>query len=801
MKRISLILLFVFSNLLLFSQYYWYQGKQIPITEGSKRYVLFIAQENGQSGQFKQIGETPIPSIKWGIQESDSPMPSGVIYSSPSYKVAHDSIDVYITERFYVKLKHSNDDSLLQKYALDNNVEIVQVASVHLWYILSCTEQTKGNSLQIANLFYESGLFAAAQPEFINAYRVTCTNDMYFNEQWNLKNTGQHVPAYSGIDINYCEAHAITTGNSSVIIAVFDQGVELTHEDLNVYSISYNTETASSPSVVLGDHGTACAGIIGAQANNDIGVAGIAPDCPIMSISNSLSFLTNSNKIADGFMFAATHGASVISNSWYSMVCDNLITDAINYALTQGREGKGCVVVFASGNDDSSVNYPANSIDDIIVVGAVSPCAMRKQPFYCDETYMWGSNYGAELDIMAPGEYIPTTDLTGSAGYSGAYPPYNYTMDFNGTSAACPQVAAVAGLILSENPYLTQKEVADIIESTAQKVGGYNYTTHSGRPNGTWNNEMGYGLVDAYAAVQEAQNRLNAIQGPDYVCDTTKYYLKHALTSGSTINWSLSNAESAFFHYSLVGPTNQDTISVRCSYETILVSLTNEQTSIRSYIPTLTATITDGTYTETYRKKFRMPIGETPIFSASSSFIWLAGTPRTFTITNCANVPDSALTWTVKCIRYLTYGNHIGIPFVQTSTYTGRSITYIPPRFSSGTCDVTITAINTTQECITPDSQSYVVHGGLSLIANRESDKLNVMIQEENIDSQQTNEMLSTRSSSYTLELWHNIYGQQKTQVVNTTSEQMNIAGLPQGVYVLLLKENGEVVAQTKVQL
>ncbi|MDR0682350.1 MAG: peptidase S8, partial [Dysgonamonadaceae bacterium] len=64
--------------------------------------------------------------------------------------------------------------------------------------------------------------------------------------------------------------------------------------------------------------------------------------------------------------------------------------------------------------------------------------------------------------------------------------------------------SAIAALVLSVNPYLTEQQVRDIIESTAQKVGGYNYQTTSGHPNGTWNIEMGYGLVDAYAAVQAA---------------------------------------------------------------------------------------------------------------------------------------------------------------------------------------------------------------------------------------------------------------------------------------------------------
>ncbi|OFX60940.1 MAG: hypothetical protein A2066_02040 [Bacteroidetes bacterium GWB2_41_8] len=227
-------------------------------------------------------------------------------------------------------------------------------------------------------------------------------------------------------------------------------------------------------------------------------------------------------KLANGINWAVQNGAHIISNSWGSdLLISSLIDDAITNALTNGRGSLGCVVVFATGNDNGAVKYPANSNPDILAVGAMSQCGQRKSPTSCDTEFRWGSNFGATLDIVAPGVLIPTTDRTANDGYnlntekaihprSGGtlltsdYANNDYTVWFNGTSSACPHVAGVAALVLSANPSLTGQQVRDIIEQTAQKVGGYNYTTTTGRTNGIWHNEMGYGLVNALCAVQNA---------------------------------------------------------------------------------------------------------------------------------------------------------------------------------------------------------------------------------------------------------------------------------------------------------
>ncbi|MBO7464848.1 MAG: S8 family serine peptidase, partial [Bacteroidales bacterium] len=142
---------------------------------------------------------------------------------------------------------------------------------------------------------------------------------------------------------------------------------------------------------------------------------------------------------------------------------------------------------------------------EILTVGAST------QQYKRWENSGMGSANGDNLDVMAPGDniYSTSTDYTG------------YKSDA-GTSYAAPHVSGIAALMLSVNPNLTGQQVRDIIETTAQKIGSiyeYPYSNSSQHPNGTWNFDMGYGLVDAYAAVQKAVNHHNDLYIRDTVTD------------------------------------------------------------------------------------------------------------------------------------------------------------------------------------------------------------------------------------------------------------------------------------------
>jgi subtilisin family serine protease len=218
---------------------------------------------------------------------------------------------------FYVRLKDGSDRDTLQEMSGEHKVQVLgNNKFMPLWFTVACTKESSGNALQVANAFAESGAFSSVQPDFMTNYQLQSANDQHFGMQWGFENTGQHGGT-PGMDIKASNAWNISTGDKNIIVAVLDQGVELDHPDMpNMSSLSFDTTTGTSPSEVQGDHGTACAGIIGAARNNGgLGVAGVAPDTTLMSISNSLYLGPNvQQQLADGLNWAWKNGASVISN-------------------------------------------------------------------------------------------------------------------------------------------------------------------------------------------------------------------------------------------------------------------------------------------------------------------------------------------------------------------------------------------------------------------------------------------------------------------------------------------------------
>ncbi|MCL2130867.1 MAG: S8 family serine peptidase [Lentimicrobiaceae bacterium] len=448
------------------------------------------------------------------------------IIVSPYFKNQYQD-RIGLSNFFYVKLKSLSDTVLLrQETEKENAVIVYQNQFMPLWFVLSITKNSKYNAMETANRFYESGLFQTAAPDLMIDAKTNCINDINFEEQWALKNTGQDG-GISGIDIKACEAWQYATGEG-IVVCILDQGIIFSHPDLisNEYPLSFDCEKGIySQDTLYGDHGQLCAGIIGASQNNGIGISGVAPDCKLMAVSNSLSGTPLSCITrADGINWAWRNGADVINNSWQLNAKYNIVDEAIDSAVTYGRGGKGTVIIYSSGNDNNpAVNYPA-SLPNVMAIGAITPDGQRKKIEYLMD---WGSNYGNNLDVVSPGYHILTTGI----GLGNAF--------FSGTSAAAPHASGVAALILSVNPYLTYQEVGDIIRSTAQKIRTdlYNYSGSY-----LFNIEMGYGLLDAEASVLKALNYWGSltIDTSSNLCERRYAYLSYIDYYYEEILWKTS---------------------------------------------------------------------------------------------------------------------------------------------------------------------------------------------------------------------------------------------------------------------
>lgn len=492
-KGFLAIIFFILCSIDLLAQTNYYYGeKKIPLSVNDNKICVSIPKNCKEFSEDVLKNINVIDKIKdnaydiYVITKSDSIKLSTMKYLaddtilfSPSY-ITEDGAEVFSTPYINVRLKREQDTNILTSYAEKYGLKIIKKDSyLPLWYILSITPKCNLNAQECANALYESGKFAESIPDLcFNEWDNS--NDPLFYQQWGLYNSN-----YTNIDISINPAWNYATGKN-IKIAILDTGVDLNHLDLkpNISDMSLDVETDTAPSLCYDGHGTHCAGIAAAVKDNGIQIAGVAPEATIMSISKSFSASTNSQlKLADGIIWAYNHGADIISNSWHSTTYHYAIDEAIRSAFRYGRNGKGCVIVFSSGNDSNGeVNYPANCNEAILAVGAINNTGTRAN----------FSNYGTKLDVVAPGVNVLSTL------------PNNQTGSMNGTSMACPHVAGIAALILERNSELTVNQVNSIINSNAKKISGVSF--NKTKADGSWNDEYGYGLVDAYNSVINTPN-------------------------------------------------------------------------------------------------------------------------------------------------------------------------------------------------------------------------------------------------------------------------------------------------------
>ncbi|MEM7580153.1 MAG: S8 family serine peptidase, partial [Cyanobacteria bacterium P01_A01_bin.80] len=458
---------------------------------------------------------------------------------------------VYLGDQIAIEFLDSSTDAhisyIAERFGLVRHKQVMGLANT---FVFLTGKQATENPIKIANRLMGLDEVLVAEPNvFVNVQPYYKPREPLYSRQWYLNHNGGHFLAM-GSDISVEKAWDITRGNRSTVVAVVDDSFDLNHPDFQGKGKIVAPKDLKDQDFLplpeekdQASHGTSCAGIAIAEENGE-GIAGVAPGCSLMPIRTT-GYLDDES-VENIFDWAISQGASIISCSWSASAVYFPLSlrqrAAISRAATEGRNGKGCVVLFAAGNANRPVNgnvYERGWVKNIVrgntkwlngfaahtdVIAVSASTSLKKKAAY--------SNWGNHISVCAPsnnatpgmwfqetgfvytqpgiaeslhGRGMVTTDQLGDAGYSND----DYTGNFGGTSSATPVVAGVAALILSANPDLSGKQVKRLLEESADKIVDHDPDPQLGLRLGSYNESghsqwFGYGKVNAAKAVQAA---------------------------------------------------------------------------------------------------------------------------------------------------------------------------------------------------------------------------------------------------------------------------------------------------------
>lgn len=357
-------------------------------------------------------------------------------------------------------------------------------AALNRFVVITAPKEVDAESLQ-RELAARTDLFEAVELDGQgSSMGVSAPNDPHFGLQYGLTNTGAAMGGIPGVphaDIHALEAWGLA-GGAIVTIAVLDTGVSRSHPDLVGKLVPGRNFIGSDPEATDDSpyvpHGTACAGIAAASANDEVGISGVSWTGRIMPVRVADQW-GNSSELAcaNGIIWAVDHGARVISISLGYTSGTAYLRSAVTYA-----SASGAVIVAAAGNTPGVPVYFPARLPEVIAVTATDNRDLLAT--FCTT--------GPEVDVAAPGVLIFTTTDSNSQ-------PNGYRFE-TGTSMAAPFVSGIAALLLETAPWLSSSEVRRIIRDTADDRG----------PAG-WDAGYGTGRVNAAQA-------LASLAGEDQVC-------------------------------------------------------------------------------------------------------------------------------------------------------------------------------------------------------------------------------------------------------------------------------------------
>ncbi|WP_136419094.1 S8 family serine peptidase [Herbaspirillum sp. ST 5-3] len=542
--------------------YVWRGGKKIELEKETDRFTVIPSSPQ----QLEKLRTAPgvheinpltneVFKVETTMTERDSAMDA--VRSEAFKSIAHhayrpkdsEGTVYYLTDRIIVSFAanatHEQVDKLLEKYGLR---VLKEYGGQQHTFLLQVTTEAGENPIKLANRLAEEKIVTSAEPNMVNRFMPAfIPSDGLFPRQWHL-NASNGVQLVAEASVHAPEAWDVTRGERSIVVALIDDGFDLSHPDFDgagkiVSPKDYVDGDANPfPEAEHDDyHGTPCAGVAIAESNGR-GVVGVAHGCAFMPVRFPLA--ADDDLLIEIFNEVGQK-ADVISCSWGPPPVFAPLASAVDNALTQlamhgGPRGKGCVICFAAANFDAPVKDLSNAggflwldygsgalrrtTGPILngfaahpkVVAVAASTSMNRHAAY--------SNWGREISVCAPSnnfhprdtrKFVPgrgiwTTD--NEAFGSGFTAHSRFTGRFGGTSSATPLVAGVAALVLSANSRLSADEVKDILQSTADKIAdtdsdivlGGNRGQYDGNGHCDW---FGHGKVNAAKAVVEARKR------------------------------------------------------------------------------------------------------------------------------------------------------------------------------------------------------------------------------------------------------------------------------------------------------
>jgi len=387
----------------------------------------------------------------------------------------HSRINRYAPDQILVKFKASLGTQAVEAFiAAYQTKKIKRIPRINVYQLQIPKNVTVEEMLFILK---QNPDVEYAEPNYKVHISVT-PNDKYFRDQYSLFNSGQDIYWIPGspqgkerADIKATEAWEETIGDEEILIAVIDTGVDLNHPDIKNKIFSSGRDFVNNDFDATDDngHGTHVAGIAAAETNNRIGIAGVAWNCKILPVK-VLDKIGEGyiDDVSDGIIWAVDKGANVINMSFGGIVNfgEGTVPKTLQNSLKDAYE-KDVILVAAAGNDGGPVNWPASS-EYCLAVAATNYTDERVT--FLNSGELWESNYGSEIDVAAPGEWIISLwpeELTPVGFDSYAWAP--------GTSMSTAHVSGLAALIKSIKPWLKASEIMNVIRYSADDVNSADY--------------------------------------------------------------------------------------------------------------------------------------------------------------------------------------------------------------------------------------------------------------------------------------------------------------------------------------